>query len=241
MPFDGNGEFTPSEPSYPAVAGALITAEDFNTIIADIAANGLSMAVTRDGQSPMLADLPMGQFALTNLGQGSASQPSVRWGAGNGWYQIDATTWGFAIGSALAFTISPTELTINGESVLTSGTVPTLTGVNTFNGAQKQVGVDLTDAATVAIDSSLGNSFRLLIGGNRTLGNPTNLTEDQSFDIKIVQGGAGGNTLAYAGLYRFPGGTPPVLSTAAGAVDVLSCKFWSDAIYIDAVLNKNFS
>ena len=34
--------------------------------------------------------------------------------------------------------------------------------------------VNLTDAATIAVDMSTGINFTVTIGGNRTLGNPTN-------------------------------------------------------------------
>ena len=33
--------------------------------------------------------------------------------------------------------------------------------------------IGLTDAATIAVDMSLGNNFSVTLGGNRTLGNPT--------------------------------------------------------------------
>lgn len=82
--------------------------------------------------------------------------------------------------------------------------------------------VSLTDAATVAVDLSTGFNFTLAIGGNRTLGNPTNTKDGQSGVIVITQDGTGSRTLAYASNWEFASGTAPVLSTAAGAKDVLS-------------------
>lgn len=81
--------------------------------------------------------------------------------------------------------------------------------------------VALTDASTVALDLATGQNFTLEIGGNRTLGAPTNAKAGQSGVITITQDGTGSRTLAYASAYKKPGGTI-TLSTAAGAVDLLS-------------------
>ena len=81
--------------------------------------------------------------------------------------------------------------------------------------------VALTDAATVAVDMSTGFNFSLTIGGNRTLGAPSNTKNGQSGAIVITQDGTGSRTLGYHANWKFAGGTDPTLSTAAGAVDVL--------------------
>ena len=87
-----------------------------------------------------------------------------------------------------------------------------------FTKAQRGTPVALTDAATVAVDLSLSNHYTLALGGNRTLGAPTNQTAGQSGVIVITNGGA--NTLAFASVWKFPGGTAPTV-TASG-VDVLA-------------------
>ena len=87
-----------------------------------------------------------------------------------------------------------------------------------FTKAQRGTPVALTDAATVAVDLSLSNHFTLTLGGNRTLGAPTNQTAGQSGVIVITNGGA--NTLAFASVWKFPGGTAPTVT--ASAVDVLA-------------------
>ena len=79
----------------------------------------------------------------------------------------------------------------------------------------------LTDAATIAVDMSYAN-FSLTLGGNRTLGAPTNLTAGQSGVITIRQDATGSRTLAYAWPYVFPGGAPPTLSTAKFTTDQLN-------------------
>lgn len=80
MPFNGVGIFEglPS-PTYPAVAGALIKASNFNSIVDDLI-DGLTNCLTRDGQSPPSHNLPMAGFRLTDLGDGSADGHSVNFG-----------------------------------------------------------------------------------------------------------------------------------------------------------------
>ena len=110
-----------------------------------------------------------------------------------------------------------------------------------FTKAQGVTRVALADAATVAVDASLSNVFTLTLGDNRTLGQPTNPTDGQGITIKITQDGTGSRTLAYHADWLFPGGSDPVLSTAAGAVDVLSAVYWGDTTKWTAVLNKAFA
>jgi hypothetical protein len=74
----------------------------------------------------------------------------------------------------------------------------------------------------VAVDLSLANNFTLTLGGNRTLGAPTNQTAGQGGVIVITQDGTGSRTLAYNAVWKFPGGTAPTLTTTANAVDVLA-------------------
>jgi hypothetical protein len=56
--------------------------------------------------------------------------------------------------------------------------------------------VALTDAATIATDASLGSQFRVTLGGNRTLGNPTNPANGMVATWELIQDGTGSRTLA---------------------------------------------
>lgn len=81
--------------------------------------------------------------------------------------------------------------------------------------------VSLTDAATIAVDMSSGWNFAVTLGGNRTLGNPTNTKVGQSGYIRILQDGTGSRTLAYSSNWKFPGAVAPVLTTTANRIDYL--------------------
>jgi hypothetical protein len=89
---------------------------------------------------------------------------------------------------------------------------------NTWDAAAE---VTLTDAATVAVDMSTFINATVTLGGNRTLGNPTNVKVGQSGIIRIVQDGTGSRTLSYGTDWEFAGGTAPTLTTTAGANDLL--------------------
>jgi hypothetical protein len=80
----------------------------------------------------------------------------------------------------------------------------------------------LTDAATIAVNAQNGNLMTVTLGGNRTLGNPSNPVDGQQIVFVITQDGGGSRTLAYASAYAFSTSLPsPTLSTGSGAVDYL--------------------
>lgn len=76
MPYNGSNTFSPDPAGYPVVAGTLIEAADFNAVISDIA-QGLSEAVTRDGQGALTSDMDAGGFKLRNLFNGTAAQDAI--------------------------------------------------------------------------------------------------------------------------------------------------------------------
>lgn len=51
--------------------------------------------------------------------------------------------------------------------------------------------VILTDGANVAVDASLGHKFRLTLGGDRTIDNPSGLYDGQELVFEIIQDGTG--------------------------------------------------
>jgi hypothetical protein len=82
--------------------------------------------------------------------------------------------------------------------------------------------VNLTDAATIAVDASLGNDFRLTIAGNRTMGTPANPTNGGQIIVQVTQGAGAPYTITWSSGYQFSAGLPqPTLSTSAGQTDLL--------------------
>lgn len=135
----------------------------------------------------------------------------------------------------------PTPFTLGATSVTITGTqlnyLASATGAVTFGAGGTNAYTDvaqsytkgqagtpvlLTDAATIAVDLSLSNNYRVQLGGNRTLGVPTNILAGQSGSINIWQDGTGSRTLAYSWPYSFSGATAPTLSTGKFIMDKLS-------------------
>jgi hypothetical protein len=129
-----------------------------------------------------------------------------------------------ATADAFETTVSVTDPTADRTITLPDATttVAGLAVAQSFTKAQRGTVVSLTDAATIAVDLSLGNNFSVTLGGNRTLGAPTNQTAGQSGVIVVTQDSTGSRTLAYNSVYKFAGGTAPTLTTTASAVDVLA-------------------
>ena len=89
-------------------------------------------------------------------------------------------------------------------------------------GAVAPAVVALADAATITVDASAGNDFRLTIAGDRTMGNPANPADGQKITFQVTQGTGGSFTLAWGSGYEFSAGLPqPTLSTTAGNTDLL--------------------
>lgn len=67
MPYNGSGVFT-LVAGNPVVTGTIISSTWANNTLADIANNGLSSALTKDGQQTPTANINLGGFQLINVG-----------------------------------------------------------------------------------------------------------------------------------------------------------------------------
>jgi hypothetical protein len=104
-----------------------------------------------------------------------------------------------------------------------------------INGAVAPTVVALTDAATITTDASVGNKFRVTLGGNRTLGNPTNATDGQTLEYEIIQDGTGSRTLTFDTKFSFGTDiTACTLTTTASKRDFITVYYNSttDKFYI---------
>lgn len=78
------------------------------------------------------------------------------------------------------------------------------------------------EAATIIPNFGAGFNFTVTLTANRVLGAPDNLKPGQCGVIEILQDATGSRLLTFDPAWKFPGGEAPVLSTAAGARDLLS-------------------
>lgn len=120
-----------------------------------------------------------------------------------------------------------------------SGLVPELGTSQSWTAAQAVTPVALADAATIVVDASLSNNFKVTLAGNRTLGNPTNLKDGQGLNFKVKQDATGSRTLAYGTKYKWAGGTAPTLTTTASATDFVSCVYDAADDVLYCSINKD--
>lgn len=108
------------------------------------------------------------------------------------------------------------------------------------SGALAPAVVRLTDAATIVVDASLGNDFRVTLGGNRTMGTPANAVSGQQIIFQVTQGAGAPFALTWSTGYEFSADLPqPSLSTTAGKTDLLGFVYsgtrssWLLAAYVN--------
>ena len=131
MSFNGSGTFVINSSGQPVVANTVISSTVFNALTADLA-TGLSTCITKDGQTTPTANIPMGTFKFTNLGNGSAATDSATLG------QVQAST---------------TKLvTVAGADTITGTMTPALTAYATGQMFYFVAAGTNTGAATLNID-----------------------------------------------------------------------------------------
>jgi hypothetical protein len=156
--------------------------------------------------------------------------------AGDGGLTYNSSTQGLAVGGPLGV----------GGNFAIGGFV---TGRLIFNqGAANTRSVAIPFAGTgMAMDASLSNVFTTTLTGNVTGAVTINNADDgQTVNWLIRQdgtpGGSGGNrTMSWPTNFRWPGGTAGVLSTPAGAVDLLVATFFTSTGTWLAALVKGFA
>lgn len=120
---------------------------------------------------------------------------------------------------------------IPADTLLSGGRFPqtecvTPQNLVTFGGSP----IQLTDAATIVPDASLGRVFFVTLGGNRTLGTPTNVSDGARITLFVTQDATGGRSLSYVGAFKFGGGTTPLFqTTGASAISMISFNYRNSA------------
>jgi hypothetical protein len=134
-------------------------------------------------------------------------------------------------------------LTTNGSGVLSwsspAGGV-SLSVANTWTAGQRAEITTLTDGATITPDLNDSNNYVVVLAGNRTIANPTNITAGQSGSIFVTQDGTGSRTASWGSYWDWAGGTAPTLSTGASQVDRIDYIVRSSTS-IQAVATLNYS
>lgn len=127
-------------------------------------------------------------------------------------------------------------LRLLGGDVINNLLRATINSVHSWNAKQTflkntvHTPVALTDAATIAVDASLGNRFRVTLGGNRTLGNPSNPGDGQQLVFELIQDATGSRTITLDTKYALGTDiTSVTLTTTANKRDFLTAIYNSTA------------
>lgn len=160
---------------------------------------------------------------------------------------ISSNTASFTAGRLSLYTVTTgaatqTAWTDHRQSLFASGSGggAQLDAVNVFTKAQGVSPVKVAAATgALALDLSQSNIFRLTLTGNVTL-SVSGAGDGFVYTVQLTQDATGGRTMAWPAKFRWPGGVPAALSTAADAVDLLSAIYDADADRYDVVLNKAF-
>ena len=189
--------------------------------------NGTSLGATTAGSAKVTTlDIASG-LTLATLA-GTSGQVLTSAGAG---FVPTWTTAATGTVTSVAGTGTVNGLTLTG-TVTSSGSL-TLGGtlslvspppIGTTTPAEVKVTVGwaantaLTDAATIAWDTTNQVATFTFVSTNRTMGAPTNLKDGAFYGLAVIQN-AGSNTITWNAVFKWASGTAPTLSTAAGAKD----------------------
>jgi hypothetical protein len=89
----------------------------------------------------------------------------------------------------------------------------------TVNGTGYSPNINLTDAATIAWNTAIGQTATFtFVSSNRTMGAPTNLKDGAFYALAVIQN-TGLNTLTWNAVFKWANGSAPNLSVAAGEKD----------------------
>lgn len=162
MAYDGNGTFNLIVGN-PIASGSVSNSTLFNNTNQDLA-NGLTNALTRDGQAPPTANIPMGSFKFTGLAAGTTAGDSVRYEqvftspaftgtptaptAALGTNTTQIATTAFVAGTAFSSAL-PAQTGNSGKLVTTNGTTASWSLIGTSNQLLK------VNAAGTALEGSL--------------------------------------------------------------------------------------
>jgi hypothetical protein len=225
--------------TFPDVSGTVITTGDTGTVTSTMIANGaivdadINASAAISGSKIVAGTTSVvGVVQLTDSTSSTSTSTAATPNAVKSAYDLANAALpktGGTMTGAITFAA--------GQTITGYGAIDT---AQTWTKGQRAEVTALTDAATIAVDFADSNNFSVTLGGNRTLGNPSNQVAGQSGSIFVTQDGTGGRTLAYSSDWEFAGATAPTLSTAASAVDRIDYIVRASGS-IHAVLTKAFA
>ena len=182
---------------------------------------------------------PTAKFAFEWWMDTTANILKIRNSANSVWVNVaslSGTTWipyrsGTVLGTAATLTAGTADANLPTNANL-KGTVRSYSKQQNFNGTT------LSDGVNISWNLDDNQVATVILAGNRTLDNPTNMKSGGVYILRAQQDATGSRTLAYGGAYRWPGGNAPVLSTGANDIDYLT--FISNGSFMFGVAQQDF-
>jgi hypothetical protein len=213
MSFNGSGTFVINSTGQPVVTGTVISSTAFNALTADLA-TGLSTTITKNGQTTPTANLPMGGFKFTGMGDGTAGTDSATVSQIQSAYGTFLTVSGT---NTITATVSPSLTAYSAGQMFGFVAVNTNTGATTINisglGA-KSIVTPLGALNANDIQSGYfyiiyydGTSFQLL-GVSTAL---TTLTVSGALTVTIIKETTTISATAATGTINYDCSTQPIL------------------------------
>lgn len=143
--------------------------------------------------------------------------------------------------SGAVTSVSNTDSTVTVSP--TSGAVVVslnLANPNVWSGQQNFGSVSITSSsASIAWNLNTAQVANHTMTENTTLANPSNMVSGGTYILRITQHASVPKTLAFDTVYKFPGGTDPVITPTAGAIDIVT--FVSDGSSMYGIMQRSFS
>jgi hypothetical protein len=218
MSYNGSGTFLINSTGQPVVAGTVISSSVFNALTTDIA-NGLSTAITKDGQTTVTANIPLNGYKVTNLGAATVATDAA---------QLDQVQSGTATlltvtgTDTYVGTASPSLSAYAAGNVFTFVVPNTNTGPATLNvsslgaktisrdGSTALVAGDLVAGSEVVVAYD-GTRFQVLNSNSKTNFNVSNNLKAASATLTtplaVASGGSGISSLTTNGVLYASSGT----------------------------------
>ena len=136
--YNGSGVFVINTAGQPVITNTTITSTAFNALTADLA-TGLTTCITKDGQTTPTANIPLGGFKLTGVGNATVANDALTWG-GPG--QIGGLTGMLKGNGSTAITAGTA-----GTDYVSPGTATTFTAKQTFNGSTSVLAARFANAS----------------------------------------------------------------------------------------------
>lgn len=96
---------------------------------------------------------------------------------------------------------------------------------NVFTAGQSVATVAAGSSGVIAIDAHASNNFSVLMTGDVTIANPSNLMAGQVLRLTVCQDNVGGHAVTWGNRWRFAGGVTPMISADPDTADIVTATY----------------